>query len=119
MSLRRRILGPIILLLLAVGLGLGLALGLGIGPELGAGLPWAGRSSGPDASKEPEPSWEAIVEATQAQQWPRVEQLLRDWIDRGKDDGKARVMLGQMLASTNRQAEAARLLAGVDREDPS
>jgi tetratricopeptide (TPR) repeat protein len=117
MSLRRRILGPIILLLLAVGLGL--ALGLGIGPELGAGLPWAGRSSGPEASKEPEPSWEAIVEATRAQQWPRVEQLLRDWIDRGKDDGKARVMLGQMLATTNRQAEAARLLAGVDREAPS
>ena len=113
MSLRRRILGPTIALAIAVGLGLGLATGLGIV------RPGAFSGSGADPESGGEPSWDEIVEATQAEQWPRVEALLRDWIDRREDDGKARAMLGRMLVSTNRQAEGARVLAGVGADDPS
>ncbi|QDV38638.1 FG-GAP-like repeat-containing protein [Tautonia plasticadhaerens] len=113
MSLRRRILGPAVALAIAVGLGLATVLGLGDG--LGSRPPGAPPGPGEVA----EPSWEAIVEATQAQQWPRVEALLRDWVDRREDDGKARIMLGQMLVSTDRRSEGARVLAGVGADDPS
>ncbi|WP_152049397.1 FG-GAP-like repeat-containing protein [Tautonia marina] len=66
-----------------------------------------------------EPSWDAILDATRAQQWPRVEALLRDWIDRRDDDGRARLMLAQLLVSSNREGEAARTLAAVGQDDPA
>ncbi|MEW4569444.1 FG-GAP-like repeat-containing protein [Tautonia sp. JC769] len=78
-----------------------------------------GSPARPDPEPGPEPSWDAIFDASQAQQWHRVESLLRDRIGRRDDDGRARLMLARLLASSNRQGEAARTLAGVPQDDPA
>ena len=74
---------------------------------------------GPRDGETGDAGWEAIVSATSAEDWPRVETLLRDWIDAVEDDGKGRLMLGHLLASTGRAGEAARVLGGVTEADPA
>ena len=82
-------------------------------------VPWpSAGSEGPhDAASGAVTGWEAIVAATSAEDWPRVEALLRDWIDVVEADGKGRLMLGHLLASTGRSGEAARVLGGVTAKD--
>ncbi|WP_169980163.1 FG-GAP-like repeat-containing protein [Tautonia rosea] len=89
------------------------------GPDLLDGRFRGNRPLGSPTRPEAEPSWDAILKASQDQQWPQVERLLRDWIDRRDDDGRARLMLAQLLVSSNREGEAARTLAAVPQADPA
>ncbi|RUL89109.1 FG-GAP-like repeat-containing protein [Tautonia sociabilis] len=108
-------LGIAVVAAVAIPLGAGIAL-VAVGParlvdRIGAGRPASSSAGGP--------SWEQIVAATRAGQWPRVERMLREWLDRREDDGRARLMLAQLLASSAREAEAARVLAAVPEDDPA
>lgn len=68
--------------------------------------------------KEPAPSWSLIQSAIRAQQWPKVEPMLERWIEDHPEDGRARLLLANLLSGRGEVDRALQIVGAIADTDP-